>query len=586
MNLKKISLVAVFAVMLFAVLLIPSFAAGNMDYANDAPGGTVTSADEFVAALGSENAVKVSETEIKLKNSIVLQKTIEITNGRYTLKSQGCIIYRGFEKGALFFLNGSSLSQRPSLSLGVASTAMIEEGVEPNLTIDGCKDIYPKADGSLIMLKGGATLNVYGSTLLTNASNTGMGGAVYAELGEHSEVDYSTPLEPTVLLRNCKIEKCSADIAGGAVAFVGCYDGFNVGSLTVENVSFPANTSVNETGTGAGGSIYALGGTVNVATATFTENIADNGAAVYIASEGRMSNITAEYNTAKVSGGVVYVGATNEVDGEVSIENLVAHQNKSEGNGGVITNEGILLGLSLYCTQNECALNGGGIYNTGVFEMKEGSFMNNDAGVSGGGAYCKGEKSVFILSGGEINSNESPFAGAIYSEGAVEINGGAVGRNDSAEPHLVLKGKVVFGKNASVLGSNTIGLCITEDQNGNENIPYIELTGASTVLDYMYVGFFREKTDKDGIVTGYKMANKSGRSVFVGTEEDIKNTEKWYIAYYRGPLSYVINEDGTLSPRFIHLPIWAWFIIVPALGAGGFFGYKKIKPLIKNKKAK
>ena len=463
---------------------------------------------------------------------------------------------------------------------------MIEDGVEPNLILDGCKDIYPKADGSLIMLKGGATLNVYGSTLLTNASNTGMGGAIFAELGEHRESDYSTPLEPTVLLKNCKIEKCSAELAGGAVAFVGCYDGVNVGSLTVENVLFPANTSVNETGTGAGGSIYTVGGTVSITTATFTENTADNGAAVYIASEGQLSNITAEYNTAKVSGGVIYVGSTDMLDGAVSIENLMAHQNKSEGNGGVITNEGTLLGLSLYITQNECALNGGGIYNTGAFEMKEGSFMNNDAGLSGGGVYCMGEKSLFILSGGEVNSNESAFAGAIYSEGVVEINGGAVGRNDSAEPHLVLKGKVKFGKNASVLGSNTIGLCITEDKNGNQNIPYIEITGASTVLDYMYVGFFREKTDKDGNVTGYATSNKSGRSVFVGTAEDIKNTEKWYIAYYRGPLSYVINEDGTLSPRFLYLPIWAWFIIVPALGAGGFFGYKKIKPLIKNKKSK
>lgn len=572
--------------MLISILMMPSFAAGKMDYANDAPGGTVTNADEFVAALGKENAIKVSETEIKLVNSVIIQKTIEITNGNYKLSSLGCTIYRGFEKGSLFFLNGSSLSQRPSLSIGVANAEMIGDGIEPNLTIDGCKDLYPAADGSLIMLKGGATLNVYGSTLLTNAYNIGMGAAIFAELGMHSEVDYSTPLEPNILLKNCVIEKCSAELGGGAIAFVGYYDSVNVGNLNIQNVNFTENTSTNEMGVGAGGSVYAVGGVVNIATAKFMDNIADNGAAVYIASEGKLSDITAEYNTAKFSGGVIYIGATEDVAGDVSISNLVAHKNKSEGNGGVITNDGTLIGLSLYFTENECALNGGGVYNTGSFAMQEGSLMNNDAEISGGGVYCKGEKSIFILSGGEINSNESAFAGAIYSEGVVEINGGAVGRNDSAEPHLVLKGKVVFGKNASVMGSNTIGLCITKDKNGNENIPHIELTGASTVLDYMYVGFFSEKTDKEGNVTGYKTENKSGRNIFIGTEDDIKNTEKWYIVYSKGPVSYVIKENGTLSARFIYLPIWTWFIIVPAIGVGGYFGYRKFSPLIKNKKAK
>ena len=85
MTLKKISIFAVCAVILIAIFMIPSFAAGKMDYANYAPGGMVSNADEFVAALGKENAIKVSETEIKLTNSIIVQQTIEITNGNYKL---------------------------------------------------------------------------------------------------------------------------------------------------------------------------------------------------------------------------------------------------------------------------------------------------------------------------------------------------------------------------------------------------------------------------------------------------------------------------------------------------------------------
>ena len=63
MTLKKISVITIFTVILITLFMRPSFAAGNMDYASDAPGGNVTNADEFVAALGKDNAVKVSEKE-------------------------------------------------------------------------------------------------------------------------------------------------------------------------------------------------------------------------------------------------------------------------------------------------------------------------------------------------------------------------------------------------------------------------------------------------------------------------------------------------------------------------------------------
>lgn len=585
MNLKKISVLAVVTVMLFLLLMIPSFASGHMEYANEAPGGVVSNADEFIAALGKENAVKVSENEIKLINSVVLESTITITNGTYTLNSLGCTIYRGFEQGALFLLDGSTISQRPSLSFGRVNAEMTASGIEPDLTIDGCKELYPKAEGSLIMLKGSAVLNVYGRILLTNAANAMMGGAIFAEIGTQDEGDYNTPLEPTVNLKNCKIEKCSAEMGGGAVAFIGYYNMIDVGFLSIQNVSFTGNTSVNELGMGAGGAIYSVGGTVNVATAMFTECVSDKGGAMYIASEAILSDVTAENNLAKVGGGVLYVGAEEDIAGNVTLNNMYATNNKSDGDAGVIENNGTVTANGIYFSNNECSRNGGTIYNSGTFIMKEGSILHNDAGFSGGGVYSKGKNSVFKLEGGEINSNDSVFAGAIYSDGLVEITGGAVGRNDSAEPHLVLKGTVKFGKNANVLGSNTIGLCITKDKEGNENVPIIEIDGASTILDYMYVGFFREKTDKDGNVTGYKTANKSGRAVFVGNADDIKNSEKWYIVYSNGLLSYTIKENGTLSPRFLFLPIWAWGIIIPVLGAGGFFGYKKISALVKKKKA-
>jgi len=586
MKLKKLFTLLICCVAFLAIFALPAFSASNMDYANDAPGGNVSNADELVAAFGKENATKVSETEVKLINSVILKKTINITNGNYTITALGCTVYRGFENGPLIMLDGSDIKQRPRLSLGRNESAMVTDGVEPDLVLDGCSELYPEADGSLIVVKGGAELNVYGKTQLTNAKNTGMGGAIFVELGLQTEADYSTPLEPKVFLKNCRIDKCSAELGGGAVAFVGYYNLYNVGTLTIDNVIFDKNTSENQLGSGNGGAIYMYGGEITVNTAKFTESKADNGAAMYICAKATLNDITAENNTANLSGGVLHVGESQHFESNVVLNDMFATKNVSNGNGGVVTNEGTLVGAEVYFTENDCTLNGGGVYNTGSFAMQEGSIMHNDAGISGGGIYCSGKNSVFMLIGGEVNSNDSAFAGAIYSEGSVDITGGAVGRNDSAEPHLVLKGKIRFGKDASIMGSNTVGLCITKDENGNDVIPIIELTGASTVLDYMYVGFFKEKIDKDGTVTGYKTANKGGRAVFKGDESDIKNTVKWYVVYSKGPVSYVLKDTGALSTRFIFLPVWTWFIIVPALGAGGYFGYKKTTELIKKKKEK
>lgn len=566
----------------FLTLLVGSlsaFAYGNIDYANDAPGGNVANIDEFIKALGEDNAIKVSETEIKLINSVVLNQKINITNGKYTLTALGCTIYRGFSSGPLIELDGSTIGQSPSLSLGKADSAAVLEGIEPDLIIDGCADTYPNAYGALIMGKGDVDVNVYGKVEIRNASNTEMGGAIYVELGIQTESDYKTPLEPNVTIKNCVFKNCSAGIGGGAVAMYCYFEGYNAGNLVIENVRFTGNSSP----TGMGGAIYTYGGNIDATTLFLNDNTADKGGAIYCASKGEINDIESSNNKAISFGGVLYGGADNYISAELTLFDFYAENNSSEKDGGVIVNEGKMIGKQLYFSGNTCNRNGGALYNTGSFELQEGSFMHNEALVSGGGVYCTGTNSQFILTGGEVNSNDAKFAGAIYCGGTLKVTGGAIGRNDSLEPHLVLKGKVIFGVNANILASNTIGLCVTKDKNGNEYVPVIEIDGEPTTTYRMYTGFYREKLDDEGNVVKYTRANKNSRFVFLGSDDVIKLASKYYCIESGPIVSYIIKEDGYLSFRFLKLPVWAWCLILPAAGAAGYAGYRFALPVIKQK---
>lgn len=552
------------AIMLFS--LLPASGSGSLDYAYTAPGGSVESLEELIAALGSDDfgkpnaqPINGSDTEIRLLNNVILQSPIVITKGGYRIVGGGCTIARGFDNGSLIVLDGSALHE-PSLELERDYGSEYTESDEANLIFDGNSSAHPEANGSLISVIGKAKLTLNSRVLFRGAVTSGNGGA----LSITSALDGEHAYYPEVRIFACRFINCNA-ANGGAVYF-------NVSSPSVPADKRGGTLSIEKsffTSCGAdsdGGALYTLGGRAVISDTAFKENSAKRGGAAYICSEAELKLIPMDDNTASESGGGIYCGK-DEASGEMcemSIINIMALGNHSDGVGGLITNNGVVIVSSFYSDGNTASGNGGGIYNTGSFAYTEGSIINCKSGVFGGAVYSA-SGAVFVMSGGEINSNTALYGGAIYSEGYFEMSGGAVGNNRGGAPEVIFKGETAMSGSAVVSNKNIIGLCIYKDADGKEIVPVIRLKGELTNKAIQKAAFYCESIENG--VYSYSPANSAGRKLFDGEAAFIASAVKVFDIEGSFFKSYDVGADGTLYYKFPLMPIWAWILTIVGVGA-------------------
>jgi len=574
--LKKVISVAIVILAVIPLFIFPvnASSAEGVDYAFHVKGGSVESLDQLIEAFtdseGTPYAQKIEGrgNEIELMESVVLDAPIQIFKGEYKIHGRYLSVYRGFDGiDPMFLIAG----------LGDKSAGLIlEDGGsgdwnDPVLTINGNKDAYPYAEAGMIMLKGRARLTVNKGVLLTNASTYGMGGAIFAELTV--EGMENSPDIPEIHLDNCMITDCSAVIGGGAVAMNAFEGSVSGGVLTVNNCTLKNNSSDSSELNGMGGAIYTVGGEVKIEATRLLENSAHFGGAIFTVSDTELNNCTVQYNKAIISGGAVYCGRQENIQGSAELENCDISYNESQGNGGAISNYGklSLSGMAIVST-NTAVGNGGAIYNDGLLYVLDGSILSNKSKAIGGAIYSAKSYSQVNVEGGEINNNEAALCSAVYCEGRFSLLGGAVGNHKGDAPHLVLKGEVYMG-GAAFVQNDVIGLCVTE-KDGEKNYPSIELKSKLTATVTQKIGFYQEKLDSDGNVKGYKNVTKSDLPLFFGSEIATESAEQIFEVENRGLLSYKIK--GTiLSVRFIFLPIWAWVLIALALVAALAFIFRK-----------
>lgn len=556
------------AVMLFS--LLPASGAGSLDYAYAAPGGSVGSIDELIEAFGFDDfgkpnaqPINGSDTEIRLLNNVIMQSPIVITNGNYRIVGGGCTIARGFDAGSLIVLDGSDLNNSPSLELERAYGSEYGEADEANIILDGNSAAHPDADGALISVVGKAKLTMNSRVLLRNAVSSGNGGALSVTATVNGESAYY----PEVKIFACRFVGCSAD-NGGAVYF-------NVSSPSVDADKRGGNLSIEKSffsGCNAaadGGALYTLGGRTVISETSFKENKALRGGGAFICSEAELKVISMDDNTASASGGGIFCGK-DEASGEIcemSIINIMALGNHSDDNGGLIANYGIVVVSSFYSDGNTASGCGGSIYNAGSFAYTDGSIINCKSEKLGGAVYST-SGSVFIMRGGEINSNTALYGGAIYSEGYFEMSGGAVGKNRGGIPEVIFKGETAMSGSAVVSNKNVIGLCIYKNAEGKEIIPVIKLKGELTNKAIQKAAFYRENSE-NGIYS-YDPANSAGMKLFEGEAAFIASAVKVFDIEGSFFKSYDVGKDGCLYYKFPLMPVWAWILTLTGLCAASF----------------
>ena len=573
---KLLLLLIAMTVLMGCVTLIPSNAADGINEAFYVQGG-----DWIDEATGKKVVIDTPEKLVKCFYDptadeqcaefydgvihftvpyIVLTSPIIISDGSYVINGDGCTIFRGFEGGALIGLNG--VSGNPSLSIGEAvakGQSWSENTSEPVLTFDGNSEEFRDNQLGIFAVSGQATLSISGQVVIKNSVSQ-TGAAIYAGYAEDNSAD-NTIRSPSVIISDSVIRDCVSN-EGGTVMLNGLN---SYGELYAENVTFKSNKAISEDLSGYGGAMRTEGGVVELINCAFEKNEANRGGAMYICSEGTATNCSFTENKSTEEGGAICgrvidnVGVCN-----VKFESVSINNNSTSGIGGAVSNYGSMkiTGYS-YVQDNNAKGSGGGIYNDGILEIESINLIGNKSDSVGGGIYCT-RNSKNVITDGEIRVNESKYVGGVYCAGEFKMTGGAIGKNKSDFPQVLFKKDAIISKNANISGEDVVGLCLTEKSDGSEFIPYVRVEEALRDGVLINIAICSESTDSNGDITGYKNITKNGSRIYDGKAEIMEETADRFAIQSKGLLSFSLKDDGTLSVKFVFLPIWAWVLI--ALG--------------------
>ena len=204
-------------------------------------------------------------------------------------------------------------------------------------------------------------------------------------------------------------------------------------TATAATVTSTAPDLKNAAGSGNGGAIYSLKGTVNMAGGMIRACSAAKGGAIYAAAGAvNISGGTMQGNSA-TSGGALYYAGSDTVTisgGVIGAENS---SNSAENGGAIYMASGTANITGGTISYNEATTSGGAIYALNAYVNVNGSgasIIRNTATVNGGAVHM--ETLTFKLINGSITNNSAANGGAVWAgTGTVELSGGSMSNNSA-----------------------------------------------------------------------------------------------------------------------------------------------------------
>lgn len=352
--------------------------------------------------------------------------------------------------------------------------------------------------GGLIEARDGTTINITGGKF-TNNSSTGSGGVIYSA--------------GTLNITGGSFENNSARKVGGAI-MIG-----KKGKANIQDASFTNNIAKT------GGAIY-VSGSLSMSGCTLKQNQATWGAAIGAEQPVTLSKITVAENQAASAGGVLYLYKGGKIDNSTFSNNTAAKQggaiylktgdlalsgsNFTENiavNGGgalFIGHDGVGNSQVASCafTQNASSAFGGGIYlgRNGKLEVSASTFSNNEAAHGGGIATLGGQtdpaKSNLSIQSSNFSENVALSGGGVFTAVPTQINQTAFSSNESVVHPQDDK------KNPHVSGTG--GALYVMDQ--RTDITASNFSGNTAYGSGGALCISGELKDDDGNVTGVKPA--------------------------------------------------------------------------------
>ncbi|HOE70909.1 MAG TPA: choice-of-anchor Q domain-containing protein [Brevefilum sp.] len=410
-------------------------------------------------------------------------------------------------------IDGTSLAQKVRISGGDHMRVFeVSNNVEVSMKNIEIIYGYVDGDGAGIYLHKGAKAYLYDCSFNFNHAK-GNGGAIY--VGENGSVQ----------AYDCSFYKNKAQgksySSGGAICNLGTlytsggifhYNSAiwgggieNQGLLTVQNIRFISNSSVNH-----GGAIRNIG-SVAIGKSHFSENESDEGGAILNWTELVVSESTF-FNNSAISGGAVYNygniynnmrisnsyltsnqavhgGAIKNSDAATLISsNNSYYQNSADEEGGGIYNLGYL-DVDRDTIWYNSALGGGGINNAGTLTVELSQFLHNSGGIQGGAIRNIGQVDVFDST---FNENNALYGGAILNWNIMDIYTSTFYGNSAS-----YGGAMRNWGGSMLIKNSTISANQAEQGGGIQN-----LDGGSFASYYNTIAFNKATGEGGGVLNG------------------------------------------------------------------------------------
>jgi len=293
-----------------------------------------------------------------------------------------------------------------------------------NIILDGGD---AAATGGGVLVNSGGSLTIGAGAVIQNCASATGGGVLVNS-------DGALTMETGAVIKN------SRAIAGGGVYMT-------AGTMTMNGGTISGNTATgSDNDTGGGGVYVAVSGKLTMKGGEISGNTATGKSSYYAGGGGVLNNGaftmgggTISGNTAADSGGGVY----NYRGGTFTMEDGAISGNTATSGGGVNNFGGSVFNLNKGEISGNKAARGAGVLTgdggaRSVFNMYGGNIINNELVTMGGYIYYGAGVHVssygqFYMYDGLISGNRATatgsYAGGVYANGTMEMNGGEISGN-------------------------------------------------------------------------------------------------------------------------------------------------------------
>ncbi|MDD7732611.1 MAG: cell wall-binding repeat-containing protein [Firmicutes bacterium] len=397
---------------------------------------------QYVIILNRDYTIPRDEAWWSKQDSNIVLKSKG--NNQYTLKREGD---RGF-----FTIGNTSKLRLENIILdgngdgrccSMFNTSMLTLG--KGAVIQNCIDGPVGTDGPAIFVTGESHLYVEEGALVQNNQSATQGGVIQVRNGASL----------TIINGIFKNNSTSAS-DGGAIAVYG--------NLEIDDALFESNQA-KKTG---GAIIFGSNATGSIKNATFKNNRASTGGAIYGSGKLDISRCIFENNTAKWGGGIfankgamiavtrfknntaIMQGGAIYASQPTNINSSGFEGNKATKNGGAIFQKNFLTLIKSNFSQNDSEGSGGALYidfnGKGSSTISNTSFTGNHASIFGGGIYLALQNKLMI-DNAFFAGNEASYGGAIATT-APNANNPV----DIQYSNLTIQSNTLFQENTALLG--------------------------------------------------------------------------------------------------------------------------------------